>query len=81
MTHEERQGVQAVRARMQKQRHQFEWEKTLERVKATYRSNGYWYEQDFPGEYLLMLNESTGERVRLYYNGRVVESGGEKWER
>jgi len=45
----------------------------LEKVKACYRQNGYTTEQNFPDEYYFMANPQTGERVRLYYNGRVVE--------
>lgn len=45
----------------------------LEQVKEVYRSAGYTYEQDFPGEYYFMFNEATGEKVRLYYWGRVEE--------
>jgi len=45
----------------------------LEQCKKMYRSVGYDYEQDFPGEYYFMHNTITGEKVRLYYNGKVIE--------
>ena len=45
----------------------------LEGCKKVYRGYGYDYEQDFPGEYYFMHNAMTGEKVRLYYNGRVIE--------
>jgi len=45
----------------------------LEVCKAIYRELGYDYEQDFPGEYYFMHSTVTGEKVRLYYNGRVIE--------
>jgi hypothetical protein len=45
----------------------------FEAVKQCYRNNGYTEEKDFPGEYYFMFNPLTCERVRLYYNGRVIE--------
>jgi len=45
----------------------------LEKCKEVYRQVGYDYEQDFEGEYYFMHNTKTGEKVRLYYNGRVEE--------
>jgi hypothetical protein len=48
-------------------------DETFDKAKRVYRANGYLFEKDFPGEYLLMVNETTGERVRLYYNGKILE--------
>ena len=45
----------------------------FEVCKAIYRELGYDHEQDFPGEYYFMYNTVSGEKVRLYYNGRVIE--------
>ena len=45
----------------------------LEEWKTIYRNLGYTHEQDFPGEYYFMINPITPRRVRLYYNGRVIE--------
>jgi len=45
----------------------------VEECKKIYRGYGYDYEQDFPGEYYFMTNTVTGEKVRLYYNGRLIE--------
>ena len=46
---------------------------TLEQCKVVYRKNGYSVEKDFPNEYYFMHNPETGERVRLYYDGRAWE--------
>lgn len=46
---------------------------TFEDCKALYRGWGYTIEKDFPGEYYFMHNPKTGEKVRLYYNGKVWE--------
>lgn len=42
-------------------------------VVRVYWENGYTFWQNSVREYFLMLNEETGEKVRLYYNGRVIE--------
>ena len=47
--------------------------KLMEKCKQVYRNYGYNHEQDFPGEYYFMHNTRTDEKVRLYYNGRVIE--------
>jgi len=49
-------------------------EPIIEKCKKVYRNYGYNYEQDFLDEYYFMHNTTTGEKVRLYYNGRVIES-------
>jgi hypothetical protein len=46
----------------------------LDRVIMHYKSLGYTVEVNFPGEYLFLFNPDTGEKVRLYENGRVIES-------
>ena len=46
---------------------------TLEQVKSVYRKNRYTEEKDFVGEYYFMFNPITMEKVRLYYNGKVIE--------
>ena len=38
-----------------------------------YWERGYTHWQDFKKEYFFMLNTETQEKVRLYYNGRVIE--------
>ncbi len=45
----------------------------MEEVKQVYRNNGYDYEQDFPKEYYFMEDTTKMLKVRLYYNGRVIE--------
>ena len=45
----------------------------MESCKQIYRKYGYTTEKDFPNEYFFMFNPLTLERVRLYYNGRVLE--------
>jgi hypothetical protein len=45
----------------------------MDQVKRVYRGNGYTVEKDFPDEYYFMHNPDTGERVRLYYSGKVDE--------
>jgi hypothetical protein len=45
----------------------------MEACKKIYRWYGYIIEKDFPGEYYFMYNPTTGEKVRLYYNGQVSE--------
>jgi len=49
----------------------------FELVKQVYRNVGYVDEKDFSKEYYFMHNPETGEKVRLYYNGRVEEFKGE----
>ena len=46
---------------------------TLEQCKELYRSRGYVEEKDFPDEYYFMHSPQTGERVRMYYDGKVWE--------
>jgi len=38
-----------------------------------YWENGYNYWKNFRREYLLMINLDTQKKVRLYYNGNVIE--------
>lgn len=38
-----------------------------------YRERGYKVEVDFPSEYMFMMNEETGKRVRVYYAGYIWE--------
>jgi len=45
----------------------------LEACKELYRERGYIMEKDFSNEYYFMYNPQTGERVRLYYNGKAWE--------
>ena len=45
----------------------------IERVKEVYRKAGYTIELDFVGEYYFMYNQNTGEKVRLYYAGNIIE--------
>lgn len=42
-------------------------EQTFAQCRELYRREGYTEEHDFPGEYLLMINPSTMDKVRLYY--------------
>jgi hypothetical protein len=43
------------------------------RVIANYRKLGYTIEKDFPGEYYFMHNPKTLERVRIFYDGSLLE--------
>jgi len=45
----------------------------FEKCKELYRSLGYSEEKDFPTEYYFMFNPTTGQKVRLYYNGKAFE--------
>jgi hypothetical protein len=38
-----------------------------------YRERGYGIEVDFPNEFVIMMNEETGRRVRIYYAGYIWE--------
>lgn len=38
-----------------------------------YWENGYTYWKDFSKEYFFMQNPETMEKVRLYYNGSIIE--------
>ena len=40
---------------------------------AVYWSSGYFFYKDFPGEYFFMLNLQTNKKVRLYYDGTIIE--------
>jgi hypothetical protein len=42
-------------------------------VVRVYWERGYTSWSNFPREYFFMLNKETGEKVRIYYNGRAVE--------
>ena len=46
----------------------------MESCKQVYRNYGYTEEKDFPNEYYFMFNPITTEKVRLYYNGKIIES-------
>lgn len=43
-------------------------------VAEHYNDRGYTEEHDFPNEYLLLVNPTTLKRVRMYYNGKIIES-------
>jgi hypothetical protein len=40
---------------------------SFEAACAHYRRSGYTEEHDFPGEYRLLVNPTTMEKVRIYY--------------
>lgn len=42
-------------------------------VLAVYFMQGYRRVKVFPGEYVLMMNEKVGLKVRLYFNGQIWE--------
>lgn len=45
----------------------------LEKCVKVYESVGYSYRQNFQDEYVFLYNPDTGEKVRLYHSGRVIE--------
>jgi len=40
-------------------------------IVETYKKKNYIVLKEFPEEYILMYNEETGKKVRIYYNGKV----------
>lgn len=42
---------------------------------SKYKRKGYTEEYQFPGEYLLLVNPETLNRVRVYENGQIWEQG------
>ncbi len=45
----------------------------IDQVTALYRSRGYTVQKTFPGEYVFLFNPETLERVRIYFNGSILE--------
>ena len=46
---------------------------TMTAMKNHYRKLGYTEEKDFPNEYYFMMDPMNFTKVRLYYDGHVLE--------
>lgn len=43
------------------------------KVMRRYEHDGYVHVRTWEGEYVLMANHETGEKVRIYFDGRLQE--------